>query len=70
MFVLFLACHFDECLFGLPVFLLELVHYRGVLALNKAVEIVPRITTENKDIIFNYFKFSLFLGHHHNHVIN
>jgi len=43
MFVLLLSCDFDQCLFGFPVFLLELVHHRRFLTLEKLVKM--RITS-------------------------
>lgn len=50
MFVLFLPGHLDERLFGFPVFLLELVHHRRVLALDEAVQIVSGVSAAVTDV--------------------
>lgn len=45
MLVLLLPRDLDEGLLGFPVFLLELVHHRRVLALDEAVEVVSGVAT-------------------------
>lgn len=46
MFILLLSCDFDQCLFGFPVFLLELVHHRWFLTLEKLIKM--RITSAKR----------------------
>lgn len=45
MLVLLLPGDLDESLLGFPVFLLELVYHRWVLALDEAIKIVSGVTT-------------------------